>query len=199
MLRIAVHVKVGNWEFSRLLPDFQQVPRRCARRLDRRTGARYSRDVQLREHLQITGTALRNWLKAQTYDAVVVGCLWLVGLLIVGVPAAPLWALLGALFQFVPYVGTLLALIGPAATAGISGGVEALLHVAILYAVIVALDGLLLQPYLMRRTTRVPIWVSMLTPLVLGMFLNIWGVLLSVPLLAVIYAYRSRSQRSLSP
>ena len=151
--------------------------------------------MKLREHLRITRTALRSWLKAQIYDALVVGFFWLVGLLVLDVPAAPFWALLGALFQLVPHVGAILALVGPAVTAGISGGLEALLRVLILYALIVAIDGLLLQPYLVRRTARVPIWASIITPLVLGIFLNIWGVLLSVPLLAVIYAYKAHSQR----
>jgi predicted PurR-regulated permease PerM len=154
--------------------------------------------VDVREHARITGTALRNWLKAQIYDAVIVGLLWLTGLLLLSVPFAPVWALLGALFQFVPHIGTLLAVVGPAVTAAIDGGWESLLYTMILYGIIVVVDGLLLQPYLMRRTARVPIWASILTPLVLGTILSFWGVLLSVPLLTVIYAYRSRSQRSLS-
>jgi predicted PurR-regulated permease PerM len=89
-----------------------------------------------------------------------------------------------------------LALVGPAATAGISQGLDGLLYVGILYALIVAIDGFLLQPYIMKRTARIPVWASILTPLVLGVFLNVWGVVLSIPLLAVIYAYRERAARS---
>jgi predicted PurR-regulated permease PerM len=48
----------------------------------------------------------------------------------------------------------------------------------------------------MKRTARIPVWASILTPLVLGVFLNVWGVVLSIPLLAVIYAYRERAARS---
>ena len=152
--------------------------------------------MQLREHFQITGTALKHWLIAQTYDALAVGLLWLVGLILLRVPLAPLWAILGAIFQFVPQIGTVLALVGPALTVGISGGLKGLLYVGVLYALIVAIDGFLLQPYLMKRAACIPIWASILTPLVLGIFLNVWGVLLSIPLLAVIYAYRERNARS---
>ncbi len=147
--------------------------------------------MEIKEHLQITGTALKGWLIAQAYDALAVGLLWLVGLLVLGVPLAPLWALLGALFQFIPVIGTVLALVGPAAAVAISGELERLLYVVILYILIAAIDGLLLQPYMLKRTVRVPIWASILTPLVLGSFLNVWGILLSIPLLAVIYAYRA--------
>ena len=52
-----------------------------------------------------------------TEDSLAVGLLWLIGLYIIGVPAAPLWALLGALFQFVPQIGAVLGVIGPALTA----------------------------------------------------------------------------------
>jgi predicted PurR-regulated permease PerM len=57
-------------------------------------------------------------------------------------------------------------------------------------------DGFLLQPYLMKRTTRVPIWASILTPIVLGILIPFWGVLLSAPLLAVVYAYKERQAKA---
>lgn len=65
------------------------------------------------------------------------------------------------------------------------------------YAAIAVVDGLLLQPYLMHRQNRVPFWVSLLTPLVLGFVIPFWGVLLAPPLLAVVYAYRGAPKRDL--
>jgi predicted PurR-regulated permease PerM len=65
-----------------------------------------------------------------------------------------------------------------------------------LYAGIVLVDGFLLQPYLMKRTARVPIWASLLTPIVLGILIPFWGVLISAPLLAVLYAYKERQARA---
>jgi predicted PurR-regulated permease PerM len=69
--------------------------------------------------------------------------------------------------------------------------------VLILYAVIVVVDGLLLQPYIMRRVARVPMWASILAPLVLGFVIPFWGFLLAPPLLAVVYAYRARRTANL--
>ena len=62
----------------------------------------------------------------------------------------------------------------------------------ILYAAIVVTDGLLFQPYIMRRVVRVPMWASILAPVILGFVIPFWGVLLAPPLLAVVYAYRAR-------
>jgi len=69
------------------------------------------------------------------------------------------------------------------------------LSVLVLYAVVAALDGLLLQPYIMRRTAKVPVWASILAPIVLGIVWPFWGVLLAAPLLAIVYAYKARYER----
>ncbi len=154
--------------------------------------------MDLGQHLRTTGSALWRWFLAQTLDALAVGVLWLIGLMLLEVRFAPLWALLAALLQYIPHLGPVLGLLGPAITAGLSGGWQKVLYVMVLYAVIVAMDELLLQPYFMRRTTRVPIWASILTPLVLGL-VSFWGVLLAPPLLAVLYAYRARRAQAALP
>jgi len=36
----------------------------------------------------------------------------------------------------------------------------------------------------------VPVWASILAPIVLGIVIPFWGILLAPPLLAVVYAFR---------
>jgi predicted PurR-regulated permease PerM len=152
--------------------------------------------MDTRTHLRITGSALKNWFVAQLYDALAVGMLWLVGLLIVGVPWAPLWAFLGIIFQFVPNLGPALTLLGPILAALLSNNSEKAIWVLCVYAVIVVVDGLVLQPYFMKRTTRVPIWASLLMPIALFFLLPVWwGVVLAAPILAIIYGYRAYHAR----
>ena len=152
--------------------------------------------MKLGEHFSIAGNALKHWFIAQLCDALSVGLLWLIGLLVLRVPLAPLWALLAGLFQLIPAIGIIFSLVGPAVAAALGGGIFRMLYVLILYAVIVMIDGFLLQPLLMKRSARVPIWASIVAPLVLGSLLSFWGVVLSVPLLAVIYAYREHYRRT---
>jgi predicted PurR-regulated permease PerM len=61
--------------------------------------------------------------------------------------------------------------------------------------VIVVVDGLLLQPLLMRRTAKVPIWASLMVPILLSLMLGFWGLVLAAPLLAVIFAYRAVAKK----
>jgi predicted PurR-regulated permease PerM len=153
-------------------------------------------EMDLREHLNVTGTALQNWVVAQFQDSLAVALLWLVGLWILKIPWAPCWALLAGILQFVPHFGPLLGMIGPTLVATVRWrDWEHPLYVLILYAVIVVIDGLILQPYIMKRVVKVPIWASIVTPIVLGMVIPFWGVLLSAPLLAVLFAYRARSRK----
>ena len=152
--------------------------------------------MKLGEHFSITTGALTHWFIAQLYEAFSVGLLWLIGLLVLHVPLAPFWTSLAAFFQLVPAIGIIFSLVGPAVAAALAGGISRMFYVLILYAVIVMIDGFVLQPLLMKRSTRVPIWASIVAPLVLGSLLSFWGVVLSVPLLAVIYAYREHYRRA---
>jgi predicted PurR-regulated permease PerM len=147
--------------------------------------------MDFRSHLHLTGSALKRWLIAQLQDSIAVGILWLIGLYVLKIPWAPLWAVLAALLQFVPHLGPVLGLIGPVIAAATAWqDWEHLLYVLMLYAAIVVIDGLLLQPYLMRRTAKVPMLASIFAPIILGIVIPFWGVLLAPPLLAVIYAYK---------
>lgn len=149
--------------------------------------------MNLGEHLRTTSDALKNWIIAQLQDSLAVGLLWLIGLYLLKVPGAPFWALLAAVLQFVPHIGPALGTVGPVLAAALRWkDWEHPLYVLILYAVIVVVDGFLLQPYIMKRTAKVPVWASILTPLVLGFLIPFWGVLLAPPLLAVVYAYKAR-------
>ncbi len=149
---------------------------------------------EILDHLRTTGVALKRWLLAQTYDALTVAIMWFLGLWIIHVPWAPFWAVLGGLLQYIPHFGPVLALIGPAAAAAISGGFDRFLCVLILYAVIVVVEGLCFQPLFMKRTAKVPVWASLLAPIVLGIFFSFWGVVIAAPLLAVIYAFREKAR-----
>jgi predicted PurR-regulated permease PerM len=151
--------------------------------------------MQVGQHISLTGSALKNWIIAQAQDSLAVGLVWFVGLYLLGVPWAPLWALLAATLQIIPHFGPILGLLGPVLAATLRWtDWEHPLYVLMLYAVIVIVDGFVLQPYLMKRTAKVPMWASILAPVVLGTLIPFWGFLLAPPLLAVVYAYKSRRQ-----
>lgn len=142
-------------------------------------------------HARTAGKALFNWWRAVTIQGLCVGVLWLIGLLLLRVPLAPVWALIAALMTLIPNFGGIISLLGPAFTILVSQpSMYRLCMLLGLYAAIVVIDQLGLQPLIMKRVTRVPIWASILAPIVLGIVIPFWGILLAPPLLAVVYAFR---------
>jgi predicted PurR-regulated permease PerM len=142
-------------------------------------------------HLRTAGKALVNWWRAVTIQGLCVAVLWLIGLLLLRVPLAPVWALVAGLMTLVPNFGGVIALLGPAFSILVTQPSMVRLCILLgMYAVIVVLDQLLLQPLILKRVTRVPVWASILAPIVLGIVIPFWGILLAPPLLAVVYAFR---------
>jgi predicted PurR-regulated permease PerM len=153
--------------------------------------------MDFKDHLRTTGGALKNWVVAQFIDSLAAGLLWLIGLYLLHVPLAPMWAALAAVLQIIPHFGPILSVLGPVFAATIKWmDWEHPLGVLGLYAVIAVLDGLVLQPYIMRRTAKVPVWASVIVPILMGVVWPFWGVLVAPPLLAVVYAYRARQKAS---
>jgi predicted PurR-regulated permease PerM len=142
-------------------------------------------------HVRTAGKALFNWWRAVTIQGLCVGVLWLIGLLLLRVPLAPVWALIAAVMTLIPNFGGMISLLGPAFTILVSEpSMYRLCMLLGMYAAIVVIDQLGLQPLIMKRVTRVPIWASILAPIVLGIVIPFWGILLAPPLLAVVYAFR---------
>jgi predicted PurR-regulated permease PerM len=149
-------------------------------------------------HLKTASIALLHWWRAVTIEGLCVGVLWLIGLLLLQVPLAPVWALVAALMTLIPNFGGVISLLGPAFSILVSQPSMYRLCILLgMYAVIVIIDQLLLQPLIMKRVTRVPIWASILAPIVLGIIIPFWGILLAPPLLAVVYAFRRPRARPL--
>ena len=145
--------------------------------------------------MRTAGRALVDWWRAATLDVLIIGVLWLIGLELIRVPLAPLWALLGAMLQIIPVYGCMIALIGPVISVFFMGSEELwrLGLVLGLYGLIVMLEGLVIGPYILHRKTKVPWWAALLGPIVLGVLIPPWGVILAPPLLAVIFALRERA------
>ena len=144
-------------------------------------------------HLKTAGGALVNWWRAATLDALIVGVLWLIGLELIRVPWAPFWAILGGLLQIIPTFGGMLALIGPVISVAVTAKDDDWWRLGLvlgLYGVIVILEGLVIGPYVLHRTTKIPWWAAFFGPILLGIIIPFWGVLLAPPLLAVIFAFR---------
>ena len=106
-----------------------------------------------------------------------------VGLFLLGVPSPGLWGILSGLLRFIPYVGVLIAAIGPLALASaIDPGWGLVLSVGLLFIVVEPLVGYAIEPFLYGRSTG----LSPVSVVIAALFWTwIWGPLglvLAMPL-----------------
>lgn len=130
---------------------------------------------------------LRRYLKGVALSGVIVGVLTAAGLAILGVPYWLLFGVLAGLLEAIPLIGPILASIGPITLAlGQSPG-RALL-VAAFFVIVQQLEDKLLVPRIQSHATGLHPLIVILAVLVLGSLFGFLGVLLAVPLAAVVQA-----------
>ncbi len=135
------------------------------------------------EVLSATATTLRRWLLMQIIAMVAIGSVTMVALLLLGVKAAIALGIIAGLLEFIPYVGPILSAV-PAIAMALVDGPEKALYVGLVYVVIQQLEGVVLQPLLMKEGLELPPVVTILGQALLALVFGFMGLLLAVPLLA---------------
>jgi predicted PurR-regulated permease PerM len=111
------------------------------------------------------------------------------GLFLIGVPSPGLWGIIAGLLRFVPYVGSLIAIVGPLALAtAVDPGWAMVGAVAALFAGVEAVVGYVLEPLLYGRSSG----LSPVSVVIAAIFWTwIWGpigLILSMPLTLMLVA-----------
>jgi predicted PurR-regulated permease PerM len=135
------------------------------------------------EVLSATATTLRRWLLMQMVAMLVIGSVTTVVLLLLGVKAAIALGIIAGLLEFIPYVGPILSAV-PAIAMALVDGPEKAIYVAIAYTAIQQLEGVVLQPLLMKEGLELPPVITILGQALFSLVFGFLGLLLAVPLLA---------------
>jgi predicted PurR-regulated permease PerM len=124
-----------------------------------------------------------------TVSAIMAG-LYSVGLLLVGIDLAiPVGVLSGVLFV-VPYLGTAVGIVLASVLALLKFGIGwELLQVAVVFAVVQGIEGYLLTPRVVGDQVGLHPLVVMVALIVGGSLLGIWGMLLAIPITAVLSVF----------
>jgi predicted PurR-regulated permease PerM len=135
------------------------------------------------EVLSATATTLRRWLLMQIIAMVAIGSVTTVVLLLLGVKAAVALGIIAGLLEFIPYMGPILSAV-PAIAMALVDGPDKALYVALAYVAIQQLEGVVLQPLLMKEGLELPPVITILGQALLALIFGFMGLLLAVPLLA---------------
>ena len=142
-----------------------------------------ARRERIAEALYACLHVLRSWLFGQAIAMVIVGSAMGIGLSIIGVRLALILGVLAGLFEFVPVVGPVVAVL-PALLLALAEGGRQALWVLGLYGVIQTAESYIITPLVQRRAVELPPVVTITAQLSLGWLAGPLGLLVAVPLVA---------------
>ena len=139
-----------------------------------------------RPHLPVAMTLFaqgtRSYLLVSTvFGAIVAFADW-IALMIIGIPAAALWALLSFITNYVPNIGFVLGLLPPALLGLLAGGWREFIAVVIVYSVLNFVIQTLIQPRFVGDSVGLSVTVTFIALLFWGWVLGALGALLAIPL-----------------
>jgi predicted PurR-regulated permease PerM len=133
---------------------------------------------------------LGSWLRGQLMLCVIIFVVSYVGLLILGVRYALVLALIAGFFEFIPFIGPVVAAVPALFLSFAQSPIKALL-VLILYIVIQQLENQLIVPKVMQKSTGLNPVVVIIAMLIGARLGGIMGVMLAVPIAAIIQVFSS--------
>lgn len=142
-----------------------------------------SRRHRVAEALYACLHVLRSWLFGQAIAMVIVGTVMGVGLAIIGVRLSLILGVLAGLFEFVPVVGPVVAVL-PALLLALAESGRQALWVLALYTVIQSAESYVITPLVQRRAVEMPPVMTIVAQLSLGWLAGPMGLLVAVPLVA---------------
>lgn len=163
---------------------------------DRRAGAREAwNEIELR---------LGSWIRGQLIIMGSVGVFTTIAYFLIGLEGALLLGVIAALAEAIPLVGPALGAVPALLVAALTGNLETVLIVAVVYFVIQVIEGNVLIPLVMRNTVGVPPFLVIISILAGAAIAGIPGALIAVPIVAALLVIVERLQArdasvSLSP
>lgn len=148
-----------------------------------------------------TRVKIGRWLQGQLLLGVLIGVLVYLGLTIMGVKNALLLALLAAVFELIPVFGPILAAVPAVIIAFIHGvsfmepGVGSAVAITLFYVLIQQFENHLIYPLVVRKVVGIPPIIVILALIVGFQLAGVLGIILSVPLAAILVELLDDMQR----
>jgi predicted PurR-regulated permease PerM len=124
---------------------------------------------------------VESWFRGQLFIALITALVTYAGLLIIGIPNAPLLGLVAGIFGMVPF-GIFVALIPAGLLAFFHGGPLTLLYVVLLYWLLQQLLDYVVSPLIVRRATGVPSLVIIISFVLSITLIGFLGFFLAIPI-----------------
>lgn len=143
------------------------------------------RRQEVREVLEKLYHTVQRWLVGQLVAMTFIGVSSAIALHILGIPFALLLGLFAGLVSFVPFLGAVVGAVPPLLLALASDPILAV-WVVVVYTIIQQVESNVIQPVVMSRAVELHPALVLFAILLMGTLFGIIGVLLAVPVVAVV-------------
>ncbi|MFA1771016.1 AI-2E family transporter [Rufibacter glacialis] len=143
------------------------------------------RRARTREVIHVLRYTLWGWMKGTLLAMAVIGTLTTLGLWIMGVSLPLLLGVFAGLMEFIPNIGPFIAGL-PAVALALVQDPNMAFYVALFFIGLQSLEGYILTPLVQKSIIDLPPILTIVGQLVLGLVAGFWGLLLAVPMVAVI-------------
>jgi predicted PurR-regulated permease PerM len=141
-------------------------------------------------------TKIGLWMQGQVILALLVGVLVFLGLTVLGVKNALLFAVFAAVMETIPLFGPIIAAIPAVAATYTDGGASASLLVAGLYIIIHQFENHLIYPLVVTKIVGVPPILVILSLIIGFKLAGVLGIILSVPMASMLVEYLDDIQKN---
>lgn len=138
------------------------------------------------EVLYETKGLIQSYLVGLLLEAAIVASLNATGLLLLGIDYAILIAIIGALFNIIPYIGGIIAVILPIVITYTTKSPSYVIWVVALYMSVQFIDNHYIMPRIVASKVRINALVSIMVVFIGGAIWGVAGMFLSVPLTAIL-------------
>lgn len=159
---------------------FSIKPRRYNELLLRYVGEAHRERAQ--RAINTLAVKLRGWLGGTLFSALFIAVFATAGLSLIGVKYAFVFGVLAGLMAFIPYFGSIIAVIPPALFSLLDPQPIKALWVLLLFVCVQTVEANVFTPMVMQRRVDLPPAVVVLAVLVMGALLGFLGAVLALPL-----------------
>ena len=131
------------------------------------------------------------WIKAQLFFAVVMSVICYIGLYLIGFENPLPFAILSGLGELIPLIGAILAGIPAIIVGFFEGGFIVMITVLVFYLILQNIGAYFINPKIMNKVVGIPVIVVVISVIVGGQLFGFLGIILAVPLSAVLMEFIS--------
>lgn len=126
------------------------------------------------------------FIASQFLDAIIVGILVTIAMSIMGIKYAPLLGFLIGLFNMIPYVGAIIAVVIAAIITLITGGLSQAIWMLVVVIILQQIDANIINPKIVGQSLKISPLLVIFAITVGGAYFGILGMFLAVPTIAII-------------